>query len=189
MLTPSWNNETGLNRALAIVFAHEGGFSNHEADRGGKTKFGITEGVWVNYCRKADVMPIPAIEDITRADAKRVYRDLYWNPLKCHHFTSLKVATELFDTGINMGILTAGRLAQRAYNILRLDGSPSLLVDGKIGPQTLGAINKLCVSYEDAYLLALNGEQYIQYKQIVENNPSQRAFVRGWVRRTAILEP
>ncbi len=183
-----WDREQGFQRALAITFGNEGDWSDDPLDNGGRTKFGITEDEWFSFCRREAIAPINPINTLTRAQAEQVYRLDYWGKLNCSQFDREEVARELFDSGVNCGIGSAAYFAQRAYNLLRTDGSPALAEDGALGPRTVNALNILSLAYPDALLAALNGEQYNYYKTLVTNNPAQRHFIRGWVKRCIAKE-
>ena len=75
-------------------------------------------------------------------------------------------------------VATAVCLLQSAHNTL-FDGP--LLVDGKLGPITAGAIAVVAQRWEKALLNAMNAEQYNMFKSIVVRDPSQKVFLRGWV--------
>ena len=81
--------------------------------------------------------------EITLDDAKGVYANLYWAPLNLDTLRDAEIAAEIFDTGVNCGIGTAAKLAQRAVNLIRLDSMPALNVDGRMGPVTRQALNTL----------------------------------------------
>jgi lysozyme family protein len=51
----------------------EGGYSDDPDDRGGKTKFGITQAAWTDSGMSGDV------KDVTTAQAKIWYKDTRWD--------------------------------------------------------------------------------------------------------------
>jgi hypothetical protein len=81
------------------LIEREGGYTSHPADRGGSTKFGITEATArANGYRGA-------MRDLPRDEAAAIYRRLYWLRPKFDQVArrSPAIAAELFDTGANMG--------------------------------------------------------------------------------------
>jgi lysozyme family protein len=62
--------------ALTETLKHEGGYSNHPADRGGATNFGITERVARSHGYQGDMKDIP-IDTV-----RNIYRTSYWEKLK-----------------------------------------------------------------------------------------------------------
>ena len=76
----------------------EGGYSDDPDDRGGKTKFGITEATARRLGYKGDM------KDLTLDQAKKLYYDHYW---KCWNYDKIedeRIATEMFDQAVNMGL-------------------------------------------------------------------------------------
>ncbi|WP_345894750.1 glycoside hydrolase family 108 protein [Natroniella sulfidigena] len=154
---------------------YEGGYSNDPIDRGGKTKYGITE----ETARKAGYKG--PIKELTLEEAKEIYHQHYWAN---HHYDKIEkqeIAIKLFDQAVNLGPPTANRILQRAYNILNQD---TITVDGIVGPQTLAAVNQY--PHPDDLHHLLNVLQAKRYIEIVENNESQKRFIRGWLKRTKI---
>jgi lysozyme family protein len=97
------------------------------------------------------------------------------------------IAAELIDTGVNIGPARAGEMLQRALNVFNQQGSryADVFVDGRIGPVTVDALRAFLRwrghQGQLALLNALNCLQGARYIEIAENNPSQEAFVFGWM--------
>lgn len=182
MATVTQHFEEALNRTLLF----EGGWSDDSEDRGGKTKYGITEGTWKQYCVETGAGG--GISNITKADASAVYRLFYWDRpgygLLVGSATQ-GILNELFDCGVNCGVNTSVRLLQVAVNVVGVGVISPVVVDGKLGPQTAYAVDRLCriVSHAQALLGALRGERYTYYLGIIKRNRSQSKFVRGWLKR------
>jgi lysozyme family protein len=97
-----------------------------------------------------------------------------------------RLGEELFDTGVNMGPKVAATFLQDALNILNRGGSdyPDVAADGDIGPMTLHALAGLKARRDGAeqlLLRAVDGLQLARYIAIAKANPSQEAFVPGWI--------
>jgi len=162
--------EYAVNQTLSF----EGIYSNNPDDRGGETKYGITKREFERALEKCIISGVSDIKDLTVVQAKAIYKINYWFSIRLNEVDSYLIASEMFDTAVNMGTGTAVKIAQDALNFL----GENLEVDGKIGPNTIEAINKWCKKDERALFVALNGEQYIRYK-----NNSQMMFHRGWTKR------
>lgn len=165
-----------INRAYAIyskAFDHimevEGGYVNDRYDRGGETKFGISKRQY----------PDVDIYNLTRADAKRIYERDYWNKMRLSLLESEKIMIEMFDFGVNAGTDRAARSIQRSLILIDYP----VKIDGRIGNETISAINYASDNYEKALLNAFKGYEWLHYKNIVLKNPSQRRFIRGWLAR------
>lgn len=169
---------------IAEVIRREGGYSDHPADRGGPTMYGITEAVARAFGY------IGAMRDMPKAVAEQIYLERYWiqpgfNKI---HEIHAGIAEELLDTGVNMGTGIAGRFLQRALNVLNRQAKsfPDLVVDGAIGKMTVYALQVFLQERGKdgaaVLLRMLNGQQSVRYIEIAEANPSQEEFEFGWQR-------
>ncbi len=158
---------------------------NDQEDPGGLTRYGISQRAY----------PHLDIKNLTKEDAIRIYRSDYWQAPGIDQVADVypELAIRLFDLGVNCGQRTAVKFLQRAANtvctgevpahraaawrrkVARLIGGKPLIVDGIIGPNTLGVL-RAC-PYPNALLSALKGEAYCHYKK---GKPLQRA---GWLNR------
>lgn len=170
--------------SFAKTSVHEGMYANNSLDRGGETYRGISRKFWPGWKGWKEV-------DLLRAQGKTgnairskkldglvddFYKDNFWRPLGCDGIQSQIIADEMFDTGVNMGVKQAVRFLQEALVISGLNIS----IDGRIGPKTLAATNGADTEILLRLLNILQGEKYLQ---IVRADPSQRLFLRGWLRR------
>lgn len=181
-----------IEQLLDELIAREGGYVNHPADRGGPTNFGVTEQVARAFGFTGDMRRLP------RTTALHIYRQRYWlRPGFGDIATRLpKLAAELFDTGVNMGPKVAAVFLQRALNALNRGAVeyPDIVADGDIGPMTLAAVDSLIAKRgariaETVLLRAVDALQAGKYIAIAEANPSQEAFVFGWLANRVGLEP
>jgi lysozyme family protein len=165
------------------VIAREGGYSNHPADRGGPTNFGITQAVARANGYVGDMRQLP------RGVAEAIYRRLYWERPGYAFVAEIApdVAAELFDSAVNMGPATATAFLQRALNALNRNQKdyPDLKTDRLIGAKTLaalGAFMRLRGKTGEKVLLkaieALQGERYVA---LAESRPANEAFLYGWL--------
>ncbi len=128
-----------IEKYLDELIKREGGYVNNPADRGGATKYGITEAVARANGFKGNMRDLPL--DV----AKAIYRKNYWTAPRFDQVNAISsaVAEELLDTGVNCGTGFAKPLLQRALNLLNNQGKagfPDLEVDGVYGSETLGAL-------------------------------------------------
>lgn len=151
-----------FDEAFDALLKHEGGFSNHAADPGGKTRFGVTEAVARREGYRGDMRDYPLDE------AKRVYQKLYWNALRLDDLRS-EFRFDLFDAGVNSGVAQTVRWMQRIVGVT---------VDGLLGPRTLSAVNN---SDAAKFLAKFNGQRLL-FMTSLSTWPS---FGRGWARRIA----
>ncbi|HEX8400533.1 MAG TPA: glycosyl hydrolase 108 family protein [Allosphingosinicella sp.] len=165
------------------VIGREGGYSNHPADRGGPTRWGITEKVARDFGYRGDMRSLP------RETAVAIYRKLYWTGPGFDGVAALapKLAAELFDTGVNMGPGVGIGFLQRALNALNRGATDyrDVAVDRRIGPATLGALaGFLRVRGERGEAVLLKGVEALQgerYLRLAEERPGNEAFLYGWL--------
>jgi lysozyme family protein len=95
-----------FRRCHDVTKQWEGGWSDHPADPGGKTMYGVTEAVYHAWLRKRG-KPIRPVRQITFSEAEQIYFDEYWEP--CGGPT-LAVGVDLatYDASVNSG-LSRGR--------------------------------------------------------------------------------
>ncbi len=170
-----------MNKIFELAFKKlidiEGGYSDHEDDYGGKTKYGLTENQLNLFCYDGKV------KDLTKDEAKELYYKHFWKEPKINKIKNRWIQMEIFEQGVNMGPSEAIERLQKAYNILTGEG---ITEDGIIGPQTLKAVNTY--SEPNKLYKVLNCEQYNKYKELVKKDDSQRVFLLGWLNRVNIIK-
>jgi lysozyme family protein len=169
----SFNNNTSedvFNKIFEYILSVEGGYSNDKADKGGKTKYGIIEVEARKYGYKGDM------KDLTKDIAKDIYKNKYYLSNNLDKIKDKRVALSIADWTINSGSWGLKK-AQQAVNILKGD---VLVVDGRIGEKSIEAINSV---NPELFLTQYHELQRKFYKAIVDNNPSQSVFLKGWLNR------
>lgn len=172
-----------VTRLIDELIDREGGFIDHPADRGGPTRWGVTEAT----ARAAGYRG--AMRDYPRTAATALYRARYWLAPRFDAVASHapRLAGELFDTGVNMGPAVATAFLQRALTALNRGGRdfPDIAVDGRIGPATLGALNAFLnvrgPAGETVLLKAVEALQGERYLALAEQRPANEAFLYGWL--------
>ncbi|MEX0821690.1 MAG: glycosyl hydrolase 108 family protein [Rhodothermales bacterium] len=175
---------TPFQTALADTLDIEGGYSDHPSDRGGATRYGITESLARAYDYEG------AMSELPFETAERIYQEHFWEFMRLERVAVVDaaLAEEVFDTAVNVGRGRAGTWFQRLLNALNRKESiyADIAVDGAIGPVTLRAFQAY-VDYRgdegiDVFkkgFNALRGEHYIA---LAEADGDQEAFVFGWLR-------
>lgn len=165
------------------VIAREGGYVRNASDKGGATRWGITEKVARQTGYRGDMRRYP------RSAAVAAYHQLYWiRP----GFDSIAerasdLAAELFDTGVNMGPSVATTFLQRALNALNRGARdyPDTVADGMVGPRTLAAVDGFLLTRgehgEDVLVKAIDALQGARYLRLAERRPTDEAFLYGWL--------
>jgi len=166
----------------------EGGYSNDPVDNGGETNHGITVAVARAFGYRGEMRAL------TLEQARVIYKARYWSQPGFDRIDEIdpEIAAWLLDTGINMGTGAAGKLLQRALNVLNDKGAryPDLTVDGACGAMTRQAMTVFLSGrgVEGRKLLSrlLSALQASRYVEIAEGNPSQERFAYGWVKRALL---
>lgn len=168
---------------IDAILRAEQGYVDHPNDRGGPTNHGITLAVARANGYDGDMREMPV------SLAREIYRRRYIVAPAFDKVAILNadIATELIDTGVNMGPARAAEFLQRLLNGLNAQGSryPDLFVDGRIGKVTLDALAAFLrwrgLDGVKVILRGLNSQQAMRYLDIAENNPSQESFLYGWL--------
>lgn len=169
------------------AIGREGGYVNDPRDAGGATRWGITQRVARANGYAGDMRTLP------REVAVRIYRQVYYIAPGFDRIgaISLPIAELLFDTGINMGQVVAGRFLQRALNMLNGQASlwPDLIVDGACGSKTRSALESYFQRRGKTgegltvLLWAIHAFRTTRYEEIALSRPANEAFAYGWIAR------
>jgi lysozyme family protein len=165
------------------VIGREGGYSNHPADRGGATRWGITEAVARAHGYRGEMRAFP------RDEAVAIYRRIYWVRPGFDRLAPLApdIAEELFDTGVNMGPAVAVSFLQRALNALNRGAAdyPDIVPGSRIDDATVTALAAFLERRkphgEGVLMKALEALQGERYLDLAERRPANEAFLYGWL--------
>jgi lysozyme family protein len=146
-----------FDKAFEILIGHEGGYVNDPHDRGGETKYGISKRAYPNV----------DIRNLTLQQAKDIYRNDYWDRMKCDSFPPF-LAVLVFDAAVNNGVGAATRWLQLAGGVT---------ADGIIGPKTIAA------SFSDGVAAKFHAMRV----NAMTNMPTWPNHGRGWAKRLAAL--
>ena len=171
-----------ITSIIQDIIKVEGGYTNDPSDSGGETCWGIT----VATARAAGFTG--SMKDLTQQQAYDIYYKQYVVAPGFDKVLPLseKIAAELVDTGVNMGVVVAGKFLQQSLNALN-DGATQyadLVVDGAIGKGSISALqtflNKRGADGEVVLLRALNALQAAKYISLAETSPKNERFLYGW---------
>ena len=162
-----------FDACLKVILHHEGGYSNHAADPGGRTNLGVTQRTyeeWVGH---------PVTEAIMRglnvSHVRALYKAKYWDKVHCE---ALPAGLDLcvFDFSVNAGTGRGAKFLQR------LVGAGD---DGIIGPRTLSLVEQTVRGRGvDHCIMAYQDARRDYYRRLNTFN----TFGRGWLRRVAEVE-
>ena len=124
------------NIAYNKVIKVEGGYVNDPDDAGGETYMGISRKFNPNAKFWKVIDEIKSInKNITNkemnailkknnsiiGEIKNIYKNKYWDKLYLDNLNSQKIAEELFDTAVNMGVSVAIKILQNSLKV-KTDG-------------------------------------------------------------------
>jgi len=161
-----------FNNALAQVLFVEGGYSDHPEDKGGKTKYGITEGTYRAW-QGEPVNHWPTcitIESITKNEASDIYLHMYWSKIRGYELPP-GVSLMVFDSAVHAGPTRAIKWLQKAVGVKS---------DGILGPKTLQVAHRTNRSSK-VHEPILTVNNIAVYRLMMAKN--NETFVKGWFRR------
>ena len=147
-----------FDTAFSRLLGNEGGYTPGEGDPGGETNWGISKRSY----------PSVNIKDLTREDAKELYRRDFWNKIHADKMYD-GVAFQALDFAVNSGIQTAIRKLQAAARVAD---------DGWWGPRTEAAI----AAMSETDLIMRFNAQRLRFMTRLKNWPHAGA---GWANRIA----
>lgn len=151
-----------FDTAFDKLLGHEGGYSDHPDDTGGKTMWGITEAVARRVGYRGDMRDLPV--DL----AKQIARREYWDTVNADLVPDA-VRFDLFDAAYNSDPVQAIRWLQRAVYVT---------ADGVFGPKTLLGVQ----TYNPQAIAArFNGHRL----DTLNDLGNWKSFGRGWAQRVA----
>lgn len=185
------------------TMGNEGGYVNNPNDDGGETYRGVARVMHPNWLGWKIIdslhdtnFPICLNQHIgLQTLVKEFYRANFWNAVAGDAISDQTIGEELFDTAVLMGPHNAIIFLQTALNLLNNSYDPQrmlysdLEIDGKIGPTTLAAVNKI-ISKGGKDILALykwmNILQGAYLAERIKKSPKNEMFARGWLERITI---
>ena len=162
-----------LAQSLDWLLEEEGGWSNHPADRGGATMYGVTQATY-NGWRKKKGRPQQSVRNISKEEAYELYEQEYWKAASCDRLP-WPISYLTFDAAVNSGVKRAVQWTQQG-----LQCQP----DGVVGQKTLTTAQEAAEAGNTKALLGIVDARTTFLARLVQQKPSQAAFLLGWWRRT-----
>jgi len=207
------------------LLRNEGNYCHTPGDAGGETYRGIARayhGTWpgwliVDAAKQKLGLASPvgrgswvALNHALGADAalsaniQQFYKQRYWDALRLDQVQSQSIAEQLADHGVNAG---TSRPVKMLQYLLNTQFGMQLAVDGKIGPQSIAALNDVpaalfylsLVEMRRAFYYYLAGSPltstpnmvawrtFLHTKLNVRPNAGMQKFLPSWLSRTQAL--
>ncbi|WP_374290230.1 glycoside hydrolase family 108 protein [Paenirhodobacter enshiensis] len=157
-----------FDACLKIVLLNEGGWSDHPADPGGATMYGITLDTYRQTHPGASKADLRAI---TMAEVSAIYRAGYWDRVRGD---DLPAGLDLvaFDGAVNSGVYRGAKWLQSAVGVT---------ADGQIGAKTVSAAK--AANVPSAIKRALQAR-----KNFLLSLSTWSTFGKGWTARLSRVE-
>lgn len=133
---------SNYSAALKRVLAHEGGYSDHPSDPGGKTMRGVTQRVYDAY-RSRNGRQKQSVAKIEEAELQAIYREQYADKVR---FNDLPAGVDyvVFDGAVNSGVAQSVKWLQRAVGVKDDGIMGAVTLDAVKGRDARTVINDVC---------------------------------------------
>lgn len=166
-----------LEILLEDLLKKEGGYVNHPLDRGGATNYGVTLKTYRDlYGNDLDENDL---KNMTVDIAKDIYKHEYYLDPKIDKLDN-ELQGIVFDMAVNHGPIKAVKILQSATNYFNTD---QLKIDGHIGPKTIQMTTQTLLFYDKKFINKIVDNRVVFYKDIVDNDKTQKIFLNGWIQR------
>lgn len=152
-----------------VILRLEGGYVDHPKDPGGATNRGITLKTLQKWRGKPTTKQ--DVRALSKGEAKEIYQRLYWDKISGNRLPKA-LALLTFNAAVLSGPNRAIKILQSALNHY----GASLIVDGEIGPLTLGAVQTVPER-------SLTQKYDRHYRVFLRSLKAYQTFGRGWERR------
>lgn len=154
-----------FERAMKALAVHEGGYSDHPKDPGGRTMKGVTQRTYDAY-RARKGLEKRHVRQIEDAEVYEIYRVQYWDAIRGDDLPP-GVAYCVFDAAVNSG---PGRAARWLQDVI------GAKVDGVVGNETLAKAADL----DPEFIIAAFCQKRLSFMKRLKHWPT---FKNGWTRR------
>lgn len=158
-------------QAFDRIMEYEGGSNIHEVpgDPGGLTKWGVSQRAY----------PDLNIPHVTYGAALEIFQNDYWSPVQAESLPE-ELRLPVVDFAFNAGVSRAVKTLQRSLNLCKhaTGRDDFLILDGQLGPLTLGSLDDVPSDRLARVYLAYRMEHYVSLAET-----GRAKFIHGWLRR------
>jgi hypothetical protein len=164
--TPQNGPKGNFNETMDIMFKVEGGKTDEDSDRGGRTNLGITQRTYNEWLKKNKMKPSDVF-NISKSTAYKIYKEGYWNVIKGDKLPH-NVAKAIMSMALTDGPQDSIRFVQKLLGVE---------VTGFMGPKTLAAIWAKCKKDDKQLTKNILDAQKAKYQR------GQEEYRKGWGNR------
>ena len=164
--TPQNGPKGNFNETMDIMFKVEGGKTDEDSDRGGRTNLGITQRTYNEWLKKNKMKPSDVF-NISKSTAYKIYKEGYWNVIKGDKLPH-NLAKAIMSMALTDGPQDSIRFVQKLLGVE---------VTGFMGPKTLAAIWAKCKKDDKQLTKNILDEQKAKYQR------GQEEYRKGWGNR------
>jgi len=175
------NQQIVDERKIRIILkgmANEGGYADNPKKIDQPTNIGITQPTLNKYNADHPNFNFPKnVKDLMGDQALQIYAEYYYNERCIGEIQNERVATAVFDMGMMSNFNNVGKIIQKTLNDSM---DENLKIDGKIGDNTIDALNNIPDNKIDDFMQKLK-ENRIEY---LRGLSGWDKYGKGWTNRT-----
>jgi len=145
-----------------------GKYTNNPVDKGGATMSGITLRTFRQFYGQNQT--VDNLKAMTEAQWREIIKRGYWDIVKADYIEDQAVAEIIVDWAVNSG----PAIVKKVQVII------GVTADGIVGACTIGTINRANARW---LFEEIKKARIEFFKRIAAADPSQRAFLKGWINR------
>lgn len=121
---------------------------------------------------------------------RELFKQVYWDRFRGDQVPDQEIATELFLSSVEVGVGKAVTGLQKSLNALKPKDSshPRVIEDGRLGPETLAALERHLLAEEPPRLLlkAMRIMQALHYIARMKKNPGRDRVATVWLGKLVV---
>ena len=166
------------NNSLEKTLDEEAGYIDNPLLIDQPTNYGITQPTLDKYNADHPDFNFPdKVKDITRNHAKQIYKEDFFEERHIDKIKNIRISHAVFDMGVMSNFANVGKIVQKTLNNSM---GTKLKIDGKIGDNTIDALNNIPDNKIDDFMQDLK-ENRIAY---LHSLPGWNKYGKGWTNRT-----
>ena len=175
--------EEAFKKVLSLEFSAPANALHYNSTERGYTYMGIYEVAHPQWEGWSIIKQEFSKSEMSKASSKlyynnelnelviKFYKKEFWDKMRLDEVISQNTAEELFVFGVNAGIPSAVKAAQKVVGVS---------VDGVIGSKTISALNSFD---EKLFSSEYDKEEINHYESLVAKNPAFKVYINGWRNR------